>query len=164
MREKMNVFYLHHNPKTCAKYHNDKHCVKMILEYAQLMSTAHRIIDGDDANNLVYKATHKNHPSAIWARHSDLNYDWLYKLFEELSGEYTHRYGKQHLSYTKLKDILRYPPDNITIGEFTQPTPAMPDHCKIPNDSIASYRYYYKTEKSHLAKWTDRPVPKWYKK
>ena len=132
----MNVFYLHHNPKTCAKYHNDKHCVKMILEYAQLMSTAHRIIDGDDANNLVYKATHKNHPSAIWARHSDLNYDWLYKLFEELSSEYTYRYGKQHLSYTKLKDILRYPPDNITIGEFTQPTPAMPDHCKIPNDSI----------------------------
>lgn len=160
----MNVFYLDHDPKTCAKYHNDKHCVKMILEYAQLMSTAHRILDGDDANNSVYKATHKNHPSAIWVRTNGSNYEWIYELFVDLSDEYTYRYGKEHLSYTKLVDVLASAPVNIPVGVFTQPTPAMPDHCKIPDDSLASYRYYYKTEKSHLAKWTDRPVPEWYKK
>ena len=27
--------------------HCDKHVVKMIIEYAQLMSTAHRVLDGD---------------------------------------------------------------------------------------------------------------------
>ena len=160
----MNVFYLDHDTKICAEYHNDKHCVRMVLEYAQLLSTAHRIIDRDMANRFVYKATHKNHPSAIWVRQNQSNYDWLYSLFVDLAEEYTYRYGRKHLSYKKLKHILAYPPNNIEEGAFTQPTPTMPDHCKIPNDSIASYRYYYKTEKSHLAKWTDRPVPKWYKK
>jgi len=160
----LNVFYLDHNPTTCAKYHNDKHCVKMILEYAQLMSTAHRILDGDDINPVIYKATHKNHPSAVWVRQSDLNYDWLYKLFEELSREYNYRYDKQHLSFTKLKDFLRYPPDNIPVGEFTQPTPAMPDYCKVDGDSLASYRKYYINEKSHLARWKNREVPEWYEK
>jgi hypothetical protein len=42
----MNIFVLDTNPAKAAKYHNNKHCVKMILETAQLLSTAHRIIDG----------------------------------------------------------------------------------------------------------------------
>jgi hypothetical protein len=42
----MNIFYLDHDPKVCAEMHVDKHCVKMILEYAQLLSTAHRVLDG----------------------------------------------------------------------------------------------------------------------
>ena len=109
----MNVFYLDHDPKTCATYHNDKHCVKMILEYAQLMSTAHRILDGEDVNPLIYKATHKNHPSAIWARTNGSNYEWLYELFVDLSDEYSYRYGKLHLSYTKLSGILSNAPKNI---------------------------------------------------
>ena len=42
----MNIFYLHEDPKTCAEQHLDKHVVKMLIEYAQLMSTAHRMLDG----------------------------------------------------------------------------------------------------------------------
>ena len=42
----MNIFYLDSNPTVCAQYHNDRHTVKMIVEYAQLLSTAHRVIDG----------------------------------------------------------------------------------------------------------------------
>ena len=42
----MNIFYLHNDPKTCAEQHLDKHVVKMLIEYAQLMSTAHRMLDG----------------------------------------------------------------------------------------------------------------------
>ena len=136
----------------------------MILEYAQLMSTAHRILDGDDINPVIYKATHKNHPTAIWARTNGCNYEWLYELFVDLSDEYTYRYGKQHLSYTKLVDVLATAPRNIPVGLFTTPTPAMPDHCKIKNDSLASYRKYYIEEKSHLATWKNREVPEWYAK
>ena len=44
----MNIFYLDTNPALCAEYHCDKHVVKMIIEYAQLLSTAHRIIDGEE--------------------------------------------------------------------------------------------------------------------
>ena len=42
----MNIFYLHKDPKICAEMHLDKHCTKMLIEYAQLMSTAHRVLDG----------------------------------------------------------------------------------------------------------------------
>ena len=42
----MNIFYLHNDPKVCAELHVDKHVVKMIVEYAQLLSTAKRMTDG----------------------------------------------------------------------------------------------------------------------
>ena len=96
----MNIFYLHNDPKICAEMHVDKHCVKMILEYAQLLSTAHRVLDGtlvngysktgrkqkryvlpDDRDSVLYSATHINHPSAVWVRKSDANYAWQRQLY-----------------------------------------------------------------------------------
>ena len=44
----MNIFYLHENPKICAEMHLDKHSSKMLVEYAQLLSTAHRVLDGKE--------------------------------------------------------------------------------------------------------------------
>ena len=35
----MNIFYLDKRPDDAAEMHCDKHCVKMILEYAQMLST-----------------------------------------------------------------------------------------------------------------------------
>ena len=43
----MNIFYLNKDPQIAAIEHNDKHCVKMILEYAQMLCTAHRELDGE---------------------------------------------------------------------------------------------------------------------
>ena len=121
----MNIFYLSEDPILCAKYHNDSHCVKMILEYAQLMCTAHRELDVISKGSLMdvtlYKATHKNHPSAVWVRESRANYEFLHKLFSALCNEYTRRYGKIHLTERKLKKLLYWPPKNISDGEFTQP-------------------------------------------
>ena len=179
----MNIFYLDKNISNCAKMHNNKHCVKMILEYAQLLSTAHRVLDGnivdshsktgrkqkryvlsDHRDTVLYSATHINHPSAIWCRESDKNYIWLANLLVALCEEYTHRYGKVHkveqtgLCYVLLKNV----PHNIKLGEWTSPTPAMPDDVKVPNDSLASYRNYYIKNKTHLAQWKNRPVPEWY--
>ena len=42
----MNIFYLHKKPEISAQLHCDKHVVKMIIEYAQMLSTAHRMLDG----------------------------------------------------------------------------------------------------------------------
>ena len=42
----MNIFVLDQNPYNAAEYHCDRHVVKMIVEYAQLLSTAHRQLDG----------------------------------------------------------------------------------------------------------------------
>ena len=83
----MNIFYLSSCPAEAAESHNDKHCVKMILEYAQMLSTAHRELDGN-VPDILYKSTHKNHPSTIWTRASKQHYDWLFRLFRMLSAEY----------------------------------------------------------------------------
>lgn len=42
----MNIFVLDQDPAAAAGMHCDKHVVKMILEYAQLLSAAHRLHDG----------------------------------------------------------------------------------------------------------------------
>lgn len=159
----MNVFYISKDPRECARWHNDKHCVKMILEYSQLLSTAHRLLDGDEYADSVglYKATHKNHPSAKWTRSSSQNYLWLHSLLSELHDEYTYRYGKIHASKRILSALNRLP-DGITDGIMTQPPQAMPDYCKRV-DSIEAYRVYYIQEKNHLASWKNRDVPEWYK-
>ena len=39
----MNIFVLDNDPKKCAEAHCNKHVVKMILEHAQLMCTAHHL-------------------------------------------------------------------------------------------------------------------------
>ena len=89
----MNIFYLDKRPDDAAEMHCDKHCVKMILEYAQMLSTAHRVLDEDDAHPDLYKIAHKNHPSTIWTRSSKQHYDWLFRLFRMLSAEYSIRFG-----------------------------------------------------------------------
>ena len=86
----------------------------------------------------------------------------MYSLFNALCHEYSYRYGKIHLTYSKLHNVLATPPQNIPDKEFTQPTPAMPDDVK-DNDSINAYRNYYNKYKQHLAKWTNREVPEWIK-
>lgn len=175
----MNIFYVHNDPKTCAQQHVDKHVVKMILEYGQLLSTAHRICDGvlgdrlsksgrrqkfysiaDNRDTLLYSATHVNHPSAKWARHTRANYEWLYTLFTELLDEYTFRYGKQHAT-SRLVDILAKPPKNIPDGDFCEPWRAMPDEFKVDGDAIQSYRNYYNGAKMNMFKWKNRPTPDW---
>jgi len=176
----MNIFYLDHDVTKCAEMHNDKHVVKMILEYAQLLSTAHRVLDGTESmilssngrrkkswslpdfrESVLYSATHINHPSAVWCRQSDLNYDWLFNMFQALMTEYTYRYGKVHAT-SRLEQYLAQVPTNIPQTGFTQPTPAMPDEVKVPGDSIKSYRNYYINNKPHLASWKKRNKPEWY--
>jgi hypothetical protein len=181
----MNIFYLDKDPQICAQMHNDKHVVKMILEYAQLLSTAHRVLDGfpqrlcrensgrqytgyslpDHRDAVLYSATHINHPSAVWVRQSSQNYYWLFALWCHLMDEYTFRYGKVHATKRLYDDLYHYP-KNIPLGIFTEPTPAMPDDVKIAGDVRASYRNYYNVSKRNLASWkgkiNSRPTPEWY--
>jgi len=181
----VNIFYLDHNPVEAARSHLDKHVVKMILEYAQLLSTAHRVLDGvltvglsksgrkrkqyvlnDERDQVLYSATHINHPSAVWVRQNKANYDYLYALFVSTCDEYTHRYGKTHLTDSKLREVLHEFPKNIysdnKLHVWHGPTPAMPDECKVAGDHIASYRKYYIDKKADMAMWTNREPPEWF--
>ena len=156
----MNIFYLDNHPDDAAEMHCDKHCVKMILEYAQMLSTAHRELDGN-VPDILYKSTHKNHPSTIWTRSSKQHYDWLFRLFRMLSAEYTLRYGKIHKTWEKLGKILETAPKNIVENGWSDPPQCMPDHCKKP-DTIDAYRNYYLTEKASFSTWKTVRPPKWW--
>jgi hypothetical protein len=179
----MNIFYIDKDPKVCAEQMVDKHVVKMILETAQLLSTAHRILDGeeyigqsasgrkarrwrlpDDRDTILYSATHINHPSAVWCRRSNNNYTWLFCHFLYLCKEYTHRYNnkihKCEMNSLFVERLSRLP-TNIPVGYFTPVTPAMADEYIISPDSVTNYRNYYRRGKTHLHKWTKRQPPEW---
>lgn len=178
----MNIFYLDYDVKSCAIQHCDKHVVKMITEYAQLLSTCHRVLDGqminamsntgkrkvkawqlpDDRESVLYRASHHaKHPCNIWLHKSKSHYDWLYNLFITLGDEYEYRYGRKHLAITKLKDILKNPPYNLIDNGFEDPPQAMPDEYK-DSDTITAYRKFYNGPKKKFAKWKNRDKPYWF--
>jgi len=159
----MNIFILSLIVSKCARYHCDKHVVKMILEIAQMLCTSHRVLDKiTDTETILYKSTHINHPCTIWSRENSANYDWLFSLFIALCQEYTYRYDKEHLCHKKFSKILAERPKNIVISDKMTPFAlAMPDYCKVPDDPVKSYRQYYINEKQALLKWTRRERPKW---
>lgn len=175
----MNVFYVDSSPVVAAQSLVDRHITKMILESCQLLSTAHRIVDGkmyidlsplgrkvkrwkldDQRDDVIYQATHVNHPSAVWCRECQDNYYWLFNHTVELTREYTYRYGKRH-KCCDLLGVLGSPPSNIPTTSFTQPTPAMDKQYIISEDSVENYRNYYIHGKKHLHKYTKRPPPEW---
>lgn len=156
----MNIFYLDHDPCAIPPMMVDRHITKMILESAQMLSTSHRIIDNSD-NEVLYKATHVNHPSNKWIRESKSNYNWLYHHFCYLGVEYRFRYGKVHKSISKLSDILRFAPKNLEDVGLTKMPCAMPQEYIISDDPIVNYRNYYNHGKKHIHKWTKRPQPEW---
>lgn len=169
----MNIFFLSLNPVDAAQYQCDKHVVKMILETAQLLCTAHRVLDGvqlvsettgkllqkyrhpdTEMDDLLYKSTHINHPSSKWVRKTSGNYMWAYCHFLALCEEYEHRYGRQHASL-KLADVLFKPPTFIDDGLFdiSEDVIAINEDidkewgCRVkykgPESIVESYRRYY---------------------
>jgi len=144
----LNIFYLHEDPRKAAEYQYNKHIVKMILESAQMLCTAHHHYGNGD--NVPYKKAHYNHPSTIWVRDNCENYAWLYNHMIALGEEYTRRYGKTHLTITKCKELLgKAPPDMPWLG-FTQPPQCMPDEYK-DECSIKAYWNYYLGDKHRVA-------------
>ncbi len=158
----MNIFYLDKDPKLAAIYQYNKHVVKMILESAQMLCTAHHCYgSAEQKANVPYKQAHLNHPSTVWARQSKSTYMWLYDHMMALGTEYYVRYGKTHLTITKCKDFLATPPKHIQGDEWSQPPQAMPDEYKH-KDSIIAYWQYYINDKSHIAGKTEnkyREIP-----
>ena len=162
----MNIFYFDDCPMESAQAQPDKMLVKMPLESAQMLCTAHRELDGDSEwvqRNKLYKTAYKNHPCTLWARECSANYRWLYEHFLELGEEYTYRYNKVHASVEKLAKSLFFLPDNIRhTKEKTTIVQAMPEQYKRLHDPIQAYRDYVMNEK-HYAKWEKRrDKPTWW--
>lgn len=178
----MNIFVLSECPIESAQMMCDKHVVKMVTESAQMLSTAHRLLDGkmiqfgkakrwkldDDREDILFHAVHMNHPCTLWTMESSSNYAWHYDHYYALAREYERRYGKEHGSFSRQTQIgkrLRLFPNNIPRRGRTPFAVAMKNfpQCIVPNDVVESYRNYYRMVKRTFAVWDHSETPAWYK-
>ena len=183
----MNIFILDKNPIKAAQLQCDKHIVKMILESGQMLSTAHRMLDGtitkvksksgkrmvnnwilpDKREGILYKAVHTQHPCTVWTMESIANYAWHYEHFCALAIEFEYRYEKKHKTFVDLEDILSIPPKNIPLGSLTPFKLAMgvAPQCINHDDPVGSYRAFYQTKQERFSMdWTKRDIPEWFQK
>jgi hypothetical protein len=184
----MNIFVLDINPINAAKMACDKHVVKMPVETAQILSTVHRILDGEEYvdysktgrrikrwthpydddmpdGKFLYHAIMMNHPCTIWARETLGNYMWLVYHGKELCREYTRRYDRRHASESIIEFCHYSWPKNIDRDTYHKTTPfaqAMPDEYKVEGDAVIAYRKYYNGEKAYFAKWKNVDTPTWF--
>ena len=172
----MNIFYLHPKPSRCARWHCDKHVVKMILETAQLLYTAHwftemavgRIpsfatapMNGGGIRG-YFSIHNPNHPSAIWTRESLEHYEWLCLLGFELCLEFRRRFGgKAHSCEAHMLWLYRNRPAEMRARGWKEPPQAMPAEYKVVGNAVRAYRKYYLGGKTALLKYTGRGVPHW---
>lgn len=162
----MNIFALDFDSRIAAQMHYDKHVLKMIVEYAQLLSTYLHVKEYEIIKP-IYKATHINHPSNKWLRESPANYLWLLELAKSLVNEYEFRYpGKEHKTKQIIFNCEHIFFENVSILEATScpMTPfakAMPNEFKTFN-SVDSYRRYYINDKAKKKMiFTKRKPPEW---
>lgn len=182
----MNIFILSENPTEAAQLQCDKHAVKMVLESAQMLSTAHRMLDGyvqkapsksgkrmvnkyihpdPEMDAQLYNAVHFNHPCTVWTMQSTANYRWHFEHFIALCNEYKYRYGKTHMTDTKLRRVLAKYPENLPKKKLTPFALAMKNEpqCIFPDEPVKSYRSYYKTKQERFSMtWTKRETPEWF--
>lgn len=163
----MNIFYLESNPKLCAFYHNDRHLVKMILETAQLLFTAHHVDPSPEINYEsveMYRKTHVNHPSAVWVRERLNNYIWLVELGMELCKEYTIRYGRIHATQSKMEWLQLNWPDLNLKSLTRKPPKCMGTYEYEESDSVElSYmKYIFYAKNRANVYWKRSPKPTWF--
>lgn len=160
----MNIFVLDSLPHVSARYHCDKHVHKMIVESAQMLSSAHRTIDFEtDFHNSIYAQVRTNHPATAWVRETEGNYLWTLQLALALCVNYTQRYGREHATQSMLtRGILSRPPAHIPYGQNTPHVLCMPSELHS-QDPVHSYRLFYAVRKARFAKWEHSEEPYWWR-
>ena len=174
----MNVFFLSRNTAECARWHTDQHVIKMVIEAAQLLSTAWHQLQPTALvfeplsrccllnGKRIFNETHRNHPMAIWTRQNAANYQYVWNYGLDLADEYFHRWGSRreqpyrHATQAIL-ETLGDMPECLPDESMTDPPLCMPDEFKVEGDPTLSYRRYYIGAKLTNANYTHRERPEW---
>jgi hypothetical protein len=149
----MNIFFLHKHPVIAAQMQCDKHVVKMVLETAQMLSTAARA----QGHDVGYKSAYPKHPMTLWVNQNADNFRWAWLHGMSLAKEYTNRYDKIHKSQEILEQLENYATGDE--AHITEPPQCMPDQYKT-NDYVTAYRNYYVGDKKRFAKYKNCKTPK----
>jgi hypothetical protein len=172
----MNIFFLHKDPQWAANALCDKHVPKMLLESAQMLSTAVRRHKTEFENyDKIYKSAYPNHPMTKWVGDTRTNFRWALENAVFISQEYYKRFKKIHKSSEVINNIYdaKYMEDipmmwvrpSYHLPKYTgitTPPQCMPDEYK-DDDYVTAYRKYYQGAKAYFAKW-QRGVdaPEWW--
>ena len=156
----MNIFMTDSDPKQAAYDHCVVHRNKMIIEVSQMLCTAHRLLDGEQAGDQrnLYKATHINHPCAVFVRSSADAYNWTYEHLRALHTYYYHHRAMRHASLRLLPALSNYP-NNISHEPSFKPVVAAPSEFKVladRSDVVTAYRAYMNWK---LREWIHRDRP-----
>jgi len=188
----MNIFVLNADPHLAARDHCDKHIVKMILEYGQLLSSAHRLLDGKPI--LLIKPNNKAQqllllPSEVFELNEEKG---RYYISNPLMYSMTHAnhpsasWARQSVGnynwlfalfdgclaeytkrYGKVHLAARIKPA-VEQAPRNIPTGELtPFALAMPEqyrvaDAVTSYQNYYVHDKIRFAKWTNTPAPEWF--
>ena len=155
----MNLFVLDRDPVVAARWHCDRHVVKMTLESAQILCSAAHLL----GQKAPYRPTHLQHPCVRWAAATRGNWRWTVRLGLALAAEYERRYGRTHKSLAVLRwtDKPGVGPPAAS-GRRRKFAMALPEQYQSA-DPVASYRAYYLGEKASFATWRAPagPPPWW---
>jgi hypothetical protein len=188
----VNTFVLSYDPREAARFHCNKHVVKMILESAQMLCTSHwlHLLYSEDkslndfkrvrdAQAWLYentpkdlqppwKLTHARHPCTLWTASNVANYSWQLNLCKALLHEYKLRYNKVHKTSYEAKWLSKNLPLGIKEGYLENFPVCMKDDFKVYRedgtiDVVASYKQYYIKDKVRFAKWEPKTkTPQWF--
>jgi hypothetical protein len=159
----MNIFTLSptFSPQESARFHCDQHLHKMILESAQMLSTAF-CADGIKSDWL-YKPAYQKHPCTMWVAAQWDHAYWLAQLATELE---VIRQELGH-SYHSSSDTIKFCKDYMEDVLHSIYAPAYfpfagPAHLQLNNQLSVPEKYqrYYKYK--HAA-WLDRGLQMSYK-
>lgn len=166
----MNIFATDEDPVVSAENLDDLRVNKMVLETAQILSTACAVYGV--SSNKLYKPTHVNHPSSKWARESRKNFIWLcchgIALAEVFSEYISKDSRKQHASLSIILQALKHKHEipQAAKTEFVLAANNLdlyPHWRNIP--VVDAYKHYltvkWDSDKTP-PKWNGRKPPLWY--
>lgn len=148
------------SPTTAAKESPDAWVRKLSVEAAQLVATSYthqQLAHAPKTTKGTIRSnkSHPHHPITKWVNRSLSNWFWALEYGIACIEESMFHRGLQksahHLAF--LEWCLLNPP--------TLPDVGLTDFVMMKGYS--SYSAYFNTNKQHLAKWTNRETPEWYK-
>jgi hypothetical protein len=188
----MKIFFLDSDPNKAAESLIDKHLGLQGVYLCQLLSSAHRTIDGireERPSKTPNKVEHryalpeplqsaaysggltKGYPSADFVKQSTGHYYWAHDYLIATMREYNKRYGYKH-DHNDLAKLLNRAPEkmfsqSLQDGWMFMPSVDIePQYTERDEDGVinlvTTYRNWYKFAQPGVMRWTKTKTPTWY--
>lgn len=183
----MNIFILSRTTspqahyRTNAKYHCNKHVVKMIAESTQMLVSAcyygHPLLQNMHDRTVQFpckplSAGMLKHPCTVWTCFNLTHTNYLCRLALALVDEHQYRYplSPEHVYAHWLRILamelweLGYNANSPLPKQFAVAVkdPALRSTSTPHQDAVDIYRRYYHDDKAAFASWKNRELPPWW--